>query len=156
MLIPSIPSYFFSFLMIPSFFYSFFLFLLISRLFEYLYDGRRRKNRNVKPGGEAGLPHLSISASQGVHMYFLSPYSCVSITNCSDCEIIIGAVKGAVILHGCERIKLTVACRKLVIQNSLECEICLATLTASVISGDSRSLSFGKTIFFTSISFYWY
>jgi hypothetical protein len=57
----------------------------------------------------------------------------------------LGAVRGAVIIQGCERIVLTVACSKLVIQNSLECEINLASLTASVISGDSRSLTFGKS-----------
>ena len=107
---------------------------------------RRRKRRASSIGGVGGLPHLSITSSQGAHLHFLSAYSCVSITNCSDCEIVIGAVRGAIIVQGCERIKLTVACRKLVVQNSLECELYVATLSPSVISGDSRSLSFGKIL----------
>ena len=107
---------------------------------------RRRKRRASSVGGVAGLPHLTITSSQGAHLHFLSAYSCVSVTNCNDCEIVIGAVRGAVIVHGCERIKLTVACRKLVVQNSLECELYVATLSPSVISGDSRSLSFGKIL----------
>jgi hypothetical protein len=105
------------------------------------YSARRRRRRRE---GGASLPHLSINTSQGGHMHFLSAYSCVSISNCSDCEIVIGAVSGAVVVHGCERIKLTVACRKLIVQNSLECDLHVATLSASVIAGDSRSLIFGK------------
>ena len=101
---------------------------------------RRRKNRGVAAGS---LPSLSITASQGGYMHFLSSYSCASITNCSDCEIVIGAVSGAVVLNSCERIKLTVACKKLIVQNSLECDLSIATLSASVIAGDSRSLIFG-------------
>ena len=105
---------------------------------------RRRRRRAFSVVGLVDLPHLSIISSQGAHMHYLSAYSCVSITNCNDCEIVIGAVSGAIVVHGCERIKLTVACRKLIIQNSLECELHIATLTPSVISGDSRSLSFGE------------
>ena len=101
---------------------------------------KRRKNRGA---GVGCLPSLSITASQGGYMHFLSVYSCVSITNCSDCEIVIGAVSGAVVLNSCERIKLTVACKKLIVQNSLECDLSVATLSASVIAGDSRSLIFG-------------
>jgi Tubulin binding cofactor C len=104
------------------------------------YSARRRRRRRE---GAASLPHLSINTSQGGHMHFLSAYSCVSISNCSDCEIVIGAVSGAVVVHGCERIKLTVACRKLIVQNSLECDLHVAALSASVIAGDSRSLIFG-------------
>ena len=107
------------------------------------YSVRRRRRRRREGGSIACLPPLNISTSQGAHMLFLSAYSCASITNCSDCEIVIGAVSGAVVLHGCERIKITVACRKLIVHNCLECEIYLATLSPSVIAGDSRSLTFG-------------
>ena len=101
---------------------------------------RRRKNKGASAGC---LPSLSVTASQGGYMHFLSAYSCVSITNCSDCEIVVGAVSGAVVLNSCERIKLTVACKKLIVQNCLECDLSVATLSASVIAGDSRSLIFG-------------
>ena len=105
------------------------------------YSARRRRKK--RGASAACLPSLSITASQGGYMHFLSAYSCVSITNCSDCEIVVGAVSGAVVLNGCERIKLTVACKKLIVQNSLECDLSVATLSASVIAGDSRSLIFG-------------
>jgi len=52
-------------------------------------------------------------------------------------------VRGAVIINGCERVRITVACRKLVVLNCLECEFNVATMSATVISGDSRSLVFG-------------
>lgn len=105
------------------------------------YSARRR--RQNQGASAAYLPSLSVTASQGGYMHFLSAYSCVSITNCSDCEIVVGAVSGAVVLNSCERIKLTVACKKLIVQNCLECDLSVATLSASVIAGDSRSLIFG-------------
>lgn len=113
------------------------------------YSVRRRRRRRKEGGSIGCLPPLHVTTSQGAHMLFLSAYSCASIINCSDCEIVIGAVSGAVVLRGCERIKITVACRKLIVHNCLECEIYLATLSLSVIAGDSRSLSFG-----TCTSFY--
>lgn len=87
-----------------------------------------------------GLPQLIISNCSKSTMYMLSPYSSVSISGCHDSEIVIGAVSGAVTITGCERLRITCACNKLIIQNCLECEFYIATLSRTVILGDSRSL----------------
>jgi hypothetical protein len=92
---------------------------------------------------ELTLPQLYINYSRGAHLYMISPYYSASITGCVDSQILIGSVYGSVIVNGCERVKITVACRKLIVINCLECEFSLATLDCSIIMGDSRNLSFG-------------
>eukprot|EP01033_Poteriospumella_lacustris_P005533 gene5533-3946_t len=72
-----------------------------------------------------------------------SPWKIASITGCVDSQIIIGGVYGSLIVNGCERVKITAACRKLVVINCLECEFNIATLSCSIVMGDSRNLSFG-------------
>lgn len=93
---------------------------------------------------ETSLPQLFLNFCTRGNLYMLSPYYCASINGCMDSEIVIGAVYGAVIVNGCERIKITCACRKLIVLNCLECEFNVATLSTSIIAGDSRSLIFGK------------
>lgn len=92
---------------------------------------------------ELTLPQLYINYSRGAHLYMVSPYYSASITGCVDSQIIIGGVYGSLIVNGCERVKITAACRKLVVINCLECEFNIATLSCSIVMGDSRNLSFG-------------
>jgi hypothetical protein len=76
-------------------------------------------------------------------IYLLTPLTCLTVTSCVDCEIVVGAVSGAILMSGCERVHLTTTCRKLIIWNSHDCDIRLATLTPSIVSGDCRGLVFG-------------
>jgi hypothetical protein len=76
-------------------------------------------------------------------IYLLSPVTCLTITSCVDCEIVVGAVSGVILMSGCERVHLTTTCRKLIVWNSHDCDIRLATLTPSIVSGDCRGLVFG-------------
>jgi len=89
------------------------------------------------------LPQLYINYCKNARLYMISPYYSASITGCVDSTIIVGAVYGVLIMNGCERVKVTAACRKAIIINCLECEINLATLSHSIVMGDSRSLTFG-------------
>lgn len=89
------------------------------------------------------LPQLFANYCLKSRIYALSAYYSASITGCSDCEIVLGAVFGAVIVSGCERVKVTAACRKLIVMNCLECEFQVATLTPSIIVGDCRSIVIG-------------
>jgi len=90
-----------------------------------------------------GLPQLVLNACIKSSLYLLSPYNSASISGCCDCEIIIGAVAGAVVISGCERVRITVACRKLIVTNCFDCQFNTATLTPTVIAGESRQLIFG-------------
>lgn len=93
--------------------------------------------------GPEQLPQLIISSCTNSILYMLSPYLCGVIVGSSDSTIIIGAVSGALLVSGCERLKISCACRKLIVHNCLECEFNLASLSPCIISGDSRSLLFG-------------
>jgi hypothetical protein len=79
-------------------------------------------------------------------IYLLGAYSTVSVSSCVDCEIVVGAVGGCVLMSSCERVQITVACRKMVIWSCHDCDVRLATLTPSIMSGDCRKLVFGKRL----------
>lgn len=92
---------------------------------------------------ESALPQLFVSYCSKSRLYMLSPYYSACITGCLDSDIVISSVFGAVIVNGCERLKLTVCCRKLIVINCLECEFNLATMSSTIVLGDSRNLIFG-------------
>ena len=96
---------------------------------------------------ETSLPQLFISYCNKANLYMISPYYSASVTGCLDSTIVIGAVYGAIIVNGCERVKITCACRKLIIMNCLDCEFNIATLSTTIILGDSRNLTMGKKIY---------
>lgn len=97
------------------------------------------------------LPICWISDCSQTSLYLLCPYSSVTISNCQDVTIVLGAVGGAVVCQNCERVRISVACRKLVVSNCVDCEYNIATLTASIISSDCENLSFGNLFFALSI-----
>lgn len=92
---------------------------------------------------ENALPQLFLSYCSRSKLYMVSPYYSATVTGSADCDIVIGAVYGAVIVNGCERVRITAACRRLVVLNCLECEFQVASLSPTVIIGDCRNLSFG-------------
>jgi hypothetical protein len=94
---------------------------------------------------EQMLPPLYLNLCTKAKLYLISPYHSASITGCSDCEIVIGAVFGAVIVSGCERVKITCACRKLLVLSSVDCSINVATLTTTIIAGDCRGVTIGTS-----------
>ena len=47
------------------------------------------------------------------------------------------------VVSGCERVRLTVACRKLIVMNCLECELNVSALSSSIMIGDCRAIVFG-------------
>jgi hypothetical protein len=98
-------------------------------------------SNNTLDRSDKGLPQLIINGCSRSTMYMLSPYSSASISGCNDVEIVIGAVSGAITITGCERLRITCACSKLIVQNCLECEFYVATLSRTIILGDSRSLT---------------
>uniref|UniRef100_A0A7S3MFR8 C-CAP/cofactor C-like domain-containing protein n=1 Tax=Spumella elongata TaxID=89044 RepID=A0A7S3MFR8_9STRA len=102
-----------------------------------------RNNNNYLSKPETMLPPLYLNLCTRAKMYLISPYHSATITGCSDCEIVVGAVFGALIVSNCERVKITAACRKLLVLNCLDCAFNVATLTTTIIAGDCRSLVVG-------------
>ena len=101
------------------------------------------EERTPSPGS---LPSLTMSSCCKSSSYVLCPLSYVTITACSDSSITLGAVAGVVLISGCERVRITVACGKLIVRNCLDCSFNLACLCPTTVLGDSRGLIFGKRI----------
>jgi len=89
------------------------------------------------------LPPLYLNFCTEARLYLISPYHSASIRNCADCDIVIGAVHGAVIVSHCESVRITVACRKLLIMDCTNCAFNIATLSTTVVSGDTRNVLIG-------------
>lgn len=92
---------------------------------------------------EFALPQLFVNYCFRSHLYLISPYYSASIVGCSNSDIIIGAVYGTIIVSGCDRMKLSGACRKLILVNCVDCEFSIATLSPTIIEGDCRNLIIG-------------
>ena len=90
------------------------------------------------------LPHLSVSGCARASLYLLSPFRSASLHSLSECSLVIGAVAGVALLCNCEKVQLTVSCTKLVMRNCLDCDVRLACLSGTVISGDSRGIQIGE------------
>eukprot|EP01040_Poterioochromonas_malhamensis_P000783 gene783-835_t len=99
------------------------------------------KGSGFKP--ELSLPQLFVNYSQSSKLYFISPYYSATITGCKKSDIVIGAVFGAVIVSGCENIRLSVTCRKLIVLNCVDCDFFIATISPTVFIGDNRNNSVG-------------
>jgi hypothetical protein len=108
----------------------------------------QRLNSSFLARPDIMLPPLYLNNCVRSKMYLISPYHSVTINGCSDCEIIIGAVFGAVIISDCERVTITCACRKLLILNCLDCAFNIATLSATIIAGDTRGIVVGTFLIF--------
>ena len=123
---------------------------------SYEEDGLKQEHRNfpkqqiesnedfsdlLRQDGD--LPPLYVQSCSGTSLYILGTYSTAAITGCIGCEIVVGAVNGVVRLVGCERVRLTVACRKLIVVNCSECTMNIACVKPTVLIGENKALSIG-------------
>lgn len=92
------------------------------------------------------LPPLYLNFCTEARLYLISPYHSASIRNCADCDIVIGSVHGAVIVSHCESVRITVACRKLLIMDCTNCAFNIATLSTTVVSGDTKNVLIGWSV----------
>lgn len=86
---------------------------------------------------EVSLPQLYINHSSNSTFYFLSPFYCVSLTGLKNCTVFIGSVFGTIILNGCENVRLSANCFKLIVINCMNCEISISSLSTSLFLGDN-------------------
>jgi Tubulin binding cofactor C len=80
-----------------------------------------------------------ISDCTDVHMYLLQPFEHVTIAACTGCTIVVGAVAGMLHVVDCEKTKITVAGRRVLVSNS--CDVILNVFTPSppLLVGDNRT-----------------
>jgi hypothetical protein len=79
-------------------------------------------------------------------IFLLSTYATANINNIVDSEIYLGAVAGVVTVTDCSNMKLTVACRKLIMRHCCNCQIFIATMTPTLIISDCDNLTFGTIL----------
>jgi hypothetical protein len=103
----------------------------------------KESHKGTQPASGLQFGNGLIHGCVRMTIYLLSPFTCMTITSCVDCEIVVGAVSGVILMSNCERVHLTATCRKLIVWNSHDCDVRLATLTPTIVSGDSRGLVFG-------------
>ena len=88
------------------------------------------------------LPQATIEDSTGATIYLHAPFSSVLVSNCINCDIVLGAVAHVVHLQGCENVRLTSASSKVLLRNCRDCTIYSSSLAHSVTNGDCRGLVF--------------
>lgn len=128
--------------------------LVITTSMEDLSDIKGQiKESNSKLINDSPVGPGLIHGCVRMTIYLLGTFSCLTITSCVDCEIVVGAVSGVILMSSCERVHLTATCRKLIVWNSHDSDFRIATLTPSIVSGDCRGLVFGIIISFFSLIF---
>jgi len=95
---------------------------------------------DVDLGGR--LHDLTVSNCSDCHLYLLRPFEHATITACTDCTIVVGAVAGLLNVLDCERITITSAARRILVINSLEVLNCCFTPSPPLLVGDNRSCQF--------------
>ena len=88
------------------------------------------------------LRRLVVSGCLRSSVYQLAPFSSAHIVGCIDCTIVIGAVAGTIVVSGCDRLTLVATCGKMVVHNSVDCRVSIATLAPSTLTGECRGLVF--------------
>jgi hypothetical protein len=92
------------------------------------------------------IPPLYIQSCDGTSLYLLGSYAFAVISNCNNCDIVIGAVAGIVRVVGCENLKLTVVCKKLILISCLECTINIACSQPVLLVGENKGIVVGMSV----------
>mmetsp|Transcript_22923 Transcript_22923/g.26129 ORF Transcript_22923/g.26129 Transcript_22923/m.26129 type:complete len:668 (+) Transcript_22923:110-2113(+) len=85
------------------------------------------------------LHDLVISDCSDAHFYLLQPFEHVTISFCSGCTIVVGAVAGLLYILDCEKTQLTSAARRLLISNSSDVLSHIFTPSPPLLVGDNRN-----------------
>jgi TBCC domain-containing protein 1 len=88
------------------------------------------------------LHDLTINACSDSHIYLLQSFEHVTISECTNCTIVIGAVAGLMHVLDCERTKITVAARRIVVNNCSDVLHYSFTPNKPLLVGDNRSCQF--------------
>lgn len=100
-------------------------------------ESENKSNQN--PGR---LHDLTIRNCNDVHMYLLLPFENVTISGCTGCHFVIGAVAGLLDIVDCERTTITSSTRRVLVCNSFEVLNCVFTPSPPLLVGDNRSCQF--------------
>lgn len=118
-------------------------------------DGSRQAGSSDKSSEEAGDDARESASASTVcgddlqllschesYIYVLTSLRHATISGCTDCHIMLGAVSGGVTVSGCERCSITLASRSLTVANCSDTSLYVLCNTPPLIVGDSRGVEF--------------
>ncbi len=88
--------------------------------------------------GSCSRNQVRISDCHDATIYLLAPLECVSISCCSDCIVVVGAVGKLLRVERCVRLQLIAVCKRIYINASHDCIFYLGTNQPPVLLGDNR------------------
>ena len=103
-------------------------------------SGAAAANISIQTNGR--LHDLNISNCSDAHMYLLQPFEHATISACTDCTIVVGAVAGLLHVVDCERTTVTTAARRVLVSNCFDVLHCVFTPSPPLLVGDNRSCQF--------------
>jgi hypothetical protein len=95
---------------------------------------------HVSPAGR--LHDLAINDCSDAHFYLLQPFEHATISGCTGCTIIVGAVAGLLHVIDCEKTQITTASRRVLVSNSSDVQMCMFSPSSPLLVGDNRSCQF--------------
>lgn len=88
------------------------------------------------------LHDLTISDCSDAHFYLLQPFEHATISACTGCTIVVGAVAGLLHIVDCEKTTVTSASRRLLVSNSSDVTVHIFTPSPPLLVGDHRTCQF--------------
>lgn len=88
------------------------------------------------------LHDVTIVDCSDAHMYLLQPFEHATISGCTGCTIVVGAVAGLLNVVDCERTTISSAARRILVWNSFDVLNCCFTPSPPLLVGDVRSCQF--------------
>jgi len=88
------------------------------------------------------LHDVHVSGCSDSHMYLLQPFEHATISACSGCTIVVGAVAGLLHVVDCERTTITSAARRVLVSNCYDVTHNIFTPSPSLLVGDNRNCKF--------------
>ena len=88
------------------------------------------------------LHDVVVSGCSDSHMYLLQPFEHATISACSGCTIVVGAVAGLLHVVDCERTTITSAARRVLVSNCYDVTHYIFTPSPPLLVGDNRNCKF--------------
>ena len=88
------------------------------------------------------LHDLVISECSDAHFYLLQPFEHATISACTGCTIVVGAVAGLLHVVDCEKTVITSAARRILVSNSSDATLNIFSPSPPLLVGDNRTCQF--------------
>jgi TBCC domain-containing protein 1 len=88
------------------------------------------------------LHDVHVSECSDAHMYLLQPFEHVTISACTGCTIVVGAVAGLLHVVNCEKTDIIVAARRVLLSNCVDVSHYLFTPSPPLLVGNNRCCQF--------------